>query len=313
MPNFDFGGARGSGLGDDFHELWALRRALDMLLPGSDLAAITVEGLLPEDEKGVPSDTWDGVDCTFYHGDETIENATKVVIDQLKYSGSHPNQNWTMSRLTASTAKTTNNSVIRKLAKAFSKIDQMRPSLLDSGALKIRLVSNQSISSAVLEALPKTADNSSARETLRVASGLGVGAFDRLCAALDFSLCGTTSLMALEESAIRSISDWTGDDASETRDLLLKKIRNLMRPDEKSSAIRKETVLGWLGYAKREALFPCPSKVIEPTRLVMREDVKAIANEILDGVQRIFVHGIGGCGKSTALFEIKDFFQKALS
>jgi hypothetical protein len=305
MPNFDFGGARGSGLGDDFHELWALRRALDMLLPSSDIAAITVEGMLLKDEKGAPSDTWDGVDCTFYYGDETIENAAKVVIDQLKYSGSDPNQNWTMSRLTASTAKTTNNSVIRKLAKAFSRIDQMRPGLLDNGALKVRLVSNQSISSAVLEALPKTADNAAARDTLRRASGLGVRAFDRLCAALDFSLCGTTSLMALEESAISSISDWTGDDASETRDLLLKKIRNLMRPDEKRSAIRKETVLGWLGYAKREALFPCPSRVIEPTRLVMREDVKAIANEILDGVQRIFVHGIGGCGKSTALFEIK--------
>ncbi len=305
MPNFDFGGARGSGLGDDFHELWALRRALDMLLPWSELAAITVEGMLPEDEKGVPSDTWDGVDCTFYYGDETIENATKVVIDQLKYSGSDPNQNWTMSRLTASTAKTTNNSVIRKLAKAFSRIDQLRPGLLDDGALKVRLVSNQSISSAVLEALPKTTESASAREMLRVASGLGVRAFDRFCAALDFSMCGITGLMALEESAISSISDWTGDDASETRDLLLKKIRNLMRPDEKRSAIRKDTVLGWLGYAKREALFPCPSRVIEPTRLVMRENVKGIADQILQGSQRIFIHGSGGCGKSTALFEIR--------
>ncbi len=305
MPNFDFGGARGSGLGDDFHEVWALRRALDMLLPDSDIAALTVEGMLPEDEKGVPSDTWDGVDCTFYHGEESIENATKVVIDQLKYSGSDPKQNWTISRLTASTARTTNNSVIRKLAKAFFRIDQLRPALLDDGGLKVRLVSNQSISSAVLQALPKTTENPSARETLRVASGLGERAFDRLCTALDFSLCGTTSLMALEESAISSISDWTGDDASEARDLLLKRVRNLMRPDEKRSAIRKETVLGWLGYAKTSALFPCPSRVIEPTRLVMREDVKGIADQILEGAQRIFIHGIGGCGKSTALFEIQ--------
>ncbi|MBY3544784.1 hypothetical protein HFN69_21945 [Rhizobium laguerreae] len=305
MPNFDFGGARGSGLGDDFHELWALRRALDMLLPESDVAAITVEGMLPEDEKGVPSDTWDGVDCTFYHGDETIENATKVVIDQLKYSGSDPNQNWTVSRLTASTAKTTNNSVIRKLAKAFFRIDQMRPGLLDDGALKVRLVSNQSISSAVLEALPETTQSASTRETLRGASGLGARAFDRFCTALDFSLCGTTNLMMLEESAISSISEWTGDDASDTRDLLLKKIRNLMRPEEKRAAIRKDTVLGWLGYARKDALFPCPSRVIEPTRLIMREDVRAIAHQVIEGTQRTFIHGIGGCGKSTALFEIK--------
>lgn len=44
----------------------------------------------------MPGDNWGGVDCTFYHGDETIANATKVVIDQPKYSGSGLNDNWTM-------------------------------------------------------------------------------------------------------------------------------------------------------------------------------------------------------------------------
>ena len=68
MTKPDFRGARGSNVGDDFHELWALRQALALLDPTEDLGAVTVEGLRAEDEKGKPADTWDGVDCTLYYG-----------------------------------------------------------------------------------------------------------------------------------------------------------------------------------------------------------------------------------------------------
>src|SRR5262245_12718885 len=53
MADFDFRGARGSGQGDDFHELWALRHALELLLSDCPYVAMTVEGLRPEDELGI--------------------------------------------------------------------------------------------------------------------------------------------------------------------------------------------------------------------------------------------------------------------
>ena len=43
--NADYGGARGSNAGDQFHELWALDRALSLLNPATDLQALTVEGV----------------------------------------------------------------------------------------------------------------------------------------------------------------------------------------------------------------------------------------------------------------------------
>jgi hypothetical protein len=38
-------GARASNAGDQFHELWALQQALELLNPASGLSAVTVEGV----------------------------------------------------------------------------------------------------------------------------------------------------------------------------------------------------------------------------------------------------------------------------
>ena len=80
MTKIDYRGARPANAGDDYHELWALRQALSLLDPKSGLYAVTVEGLKPEDESGKPPDTWDGVDCTFYYGDEETETPSRIVI-----------------------------------------------------------------------------------------------------------------------------------------------------------------------------------------------------------------------------------------
>jgi hypothetical protein len=68
MVQVDYHGARGSNVGDDFHELWALRQALALLDQDTGLTAVAVEGLKAEDERGSPLDAWDGVDCTLYYG-----------------------------------------------------------------------------------------------------------------------------------------------------------------------------------------------------------------------------------------------------
>jgi hypothetical protein len=71
---------------------------------------VTVEGLRAEDENGLPLDTWNGVDCTFYYGDDQIASVERIVIDQLKYSSANPEQSWTVARLTQSTNKKHDNS-----------------------------------------------------------------------------------------------------------------------------------------------------------------------------------------------------------
>jgi hypothetical protein len=119
MAQPDYRGARGSNAGDDFHELWALRQALALLDPDTRLTAVAVEGLKAEDESGAPLDTWDGVDCALYYGQNQDAPTERIVIEQFKYSAANPNQAWTVARLSQSTSKKGDNSVLGRLAKAW--------------------------------------------------------------------------------------------------------------------------------------------------------------------------------------------------
>lgn len=116
----DYQGARGSNAGDQFHQFWALEQVLELLRPGTNLKAITVEGVVSETQ-GQDQPTWEGVDCALYYGHPSLEKADAVHLEQLKYSGSDPDKTWTVARRVSSSAKTTNNSVIRRLAESFAK------------------------------------------------------------------------------------------------------------------------------------------------------------------------------------------------
>src|SRR6185503_8048164 len=129
MVQTEYRGARGSNAGDDFHELWALRQALGLLDPDTELTAVTVEGLSTEDEAGSPLDTWEGVDCSLYYGTDQAGSPERIVLDQLKYSGANPDQEWTVARLTHSSNKKKDNSVIGRLGKAFAGVMVKWPSL----------------------------------------------------------------------------------------------------------------------------------------------------------------------------------------
>src|SRR5262245_55527013 len=243
MAQPDYRGARGSNAGDDFHELWALRQALALLDQDAGLTAVTVEGLRAEDESGTPLDTWDGVDCTLYYGGDRAALAKRIVIDQLKYSAANPDQTWTVARLTHSTNKKQDNSVMDRLAKAFAGLKDKRPDLVVSGNLVVRLVSNQQVDPAVVNALSgqRTSDQNSNRQSepqsdraaLLVASGLREEDFEIFAKALDFSECGRDSRFALEERILTTISEWTDDDARVDVDHLLRFVRRAMMPEAK--------------------------------------------------------------------------------
>src|SRR5215510_2342682 len=153
MVDADYRGARGANAGDYFHELWALRQALALLDQDSELTAVAVEGLRAEDERGMPLDTWDGVDCTLYYGGDDATAAKRIVIAQLKYSAARPNHEWTIARLTQSSNKKQDNSVIARLAKAFAGLKSAWPELVASGNVDILLVSNQPVDPTVINVL----------------------------------------------------------------------------------------------------------------------------------------------------------------
>src|SRR3954447_22549056 len=91
-------GARESGAGDQFHVLWAARKAA-ALLSRSELRRVVLEGLTPPDEAIADPNELLGVDLAEYFAGETFQTAERVVLSQLKYSSRNPEPPWTAARL----------------------------------------------------------------------------------------------------------------------------------------------------------------------------------------------------------------------
>jgi hypothetical protein len=209
MPQPDFRGARGSNAGDDFHELWALRQALALLDQGTELTGISVEGLRAQDEKGLPVEAWDGVDCALYFNGDNITSADHIDLIQFKYSSADPNKTWSVSRLVASTAKKGNNSVLRRLSAAFEAARGKRGGSPDG--IRVHLISNQPVDADTIALFSAVAVGTSIvtsaiqdEKKLRKASGLKPEDFRRFATAVEWSLAG--SRFAIEENILRTIA-----------------------------------------------------------------------------------------------------------
>ncbi|MGH1372490.1 MAG: ATP-binding protein [Cellvibrionaceae bacterium] len=300
----EFLGARASNTGDDFHEWWALRLALRLLAPDTSLAAVTVEGVNLDDKKAQELTEWDSVDCGLFYGGHTIERAEKIVIEQLKYSSSTPDKNWTVSELTSSKSKSSNNSIIKGLADSYNAILKLRPDLISAGALTIKLVSNRPIG---LDLEKSFSDSSNKKhETLRIASGLNKRDFKKFITLFDFSGCGAGSRFDQEENAINEILNLTH---SADRGFVLDlkdRVHKLMLPEATGSYITRETVLTWMNVSDPLALFPCPPRLKSVENPVSRSAATAIQAAMINGDQFICLHGEGGSGKTTVLKQVEN-------
>lgn len=311
MDQTDVVGARASNAGDDFHVLWALSHAIRILDPSSNLSAVTVEGIAPAKGIQAQQGAWDGVDVGLFYGGESLSSASSVEIQQLKYSTTSPGSAWTVARLCHSTRKVGNNSVMARLAKAYTEALRVAPQLSHADIV-VKLVSNQPIHSNVLRALaaarpPRAlAAGSTAvsdRKRLRQASGLAEKEFAKFATALDFSECQGPTRFEMHLRVAAAIGQIA---ASESRQAMLE-LRNVvytrMLPDD-SSPITRAVILGAMFVGDPQALLPCPSQLKPIEEVVLRESVTTLAQELVLH-QRVCLHGEGGSGKTTALQDLK--------
>ena len=313
--NIDFQGAPSSNSGDQFHELWALQQALKLLNPDTNINAVSVEGVMTTSRNhDVDSPNWDSVDCALYYGAETIEKADRIEFIQCKYSSADADKNWTTSRLIKNTAKSKNNSVIRKMAEDFKNAKKR---IRQGTDIKIRLVSNQDISAKVKKAIEtqwsgllkdaQIADNiKSILVKLKQATGLSEVDFKDFLKNLDFSECGTHSRFSIREKVVKAVTSLLGDDVlTEVRELQIR-IREKMLPESIGESITDKDILLWLGISSRDGLFPCRSYIRMPDNPLKRSIAKEAAQLLLKGNRVVLIHGNGGCGKTTLVNQIID-------
>ncbi len=78
---------RASRDGHEFHEAWAARQSLRLILHRDNLVGIAVEGLAVEDQKHASSETVEIADLVFYYGAHPrFRDSSEVCITQAKYS-----------------------------------------------------------------------------------------------------------------------------------------------------------------------------------------------------------------------------------
>ncbi|HEY6807075.1 MAG TPA: hypothetical protein VI306_26085 [Pyrinomonadaceae bacterium] len=318
-------GARESNAGDDFHILWAARRAVQLLNPQNGLKKVLVEKLSTEDESLADGeeDLFLGVDLSEYFGGDTFASAERVDVSQLKYSTRHGSRAWTASRLGQINRGA---SVIRRLAGIYQGFTRRnsRDDVVEK--LRIKLVSNQPADADLKEALV-AAQEILSKESLRLGtlikrlepghqtimkaigddSALKKAEVPDFIRVLDLTSCGESPRQWQRLGLIKELSAHVKDDPFLAALSLSETIRREAEPEaSRSTGLSEFDIMVALGVEDRERLFPAPSHFQPISRLVETSDIPGLAQTIINdgGAGKIIAHGVLGTGKTTTVQEL---------
>jgi hypothetical protein len=295
-------GAPASLAGDDFHELWALRHALRLLNPQTDLISVVMEGV-PNDER--TAQLGEGAQAVDVTQVRRGPDGDELLFEQLKYSTASPASPWTWARLTRERTKTARGtSVLGKLALALERTE---------GDCRFRLVTNQPVAAEVARdvgELPVALRSGSATgatvDLLRRATRLSDAALARFLDAFDLSGFGAATRLQLDAEILRAISRATDADARDELDVLQQRVSALVLPENRArSEITRELLLTWLGAGSPVQLFPAPTRLTRASPYIRRTATDEVAEAIREATDRIIrVHSGGGCGKTSLVSEL---------
>ena len=291
---------RASRDGHEFHEAWTARKAMQLLQPDNDLAAIAVEGLSPIDEAKASAETIQIADITLYYGSQpTFEKASHTSIVQFKYSVSNQDEDFR-----ARHAKKT----IQKFANTYRNCKKKYGAEAVQNKLDFQLITNQPIYEPLLLAIeaitsgwPVTGDVKKQAEQFKAATGLDgktLAAFAAKC-----RLIGRSGSLPETKSELTSLLvDWsaTSDPIATAR---LGKLRNLVREKagskyENENLITRTDLLAALEIGDPKDILPCKTSLADVGEILEREQL-ADAIALLPKLSTpLLVHAAGGVGKT---------------
>lgn len=324
-------GAIESNAGDDYHILWACRRALRLLEPDSGLSLVHVEGVSRDDEAATADpDAFLGVDLTEYYGGASIADAFHVVFSQLKYSQRHPDRPWTAARLCEKSKGVRDRSVIARLAQAFSGFYEGHARTLVIERLRIKLISNRPADEALVQAMEAAqswlkdcpeaqtahliaALPESSRDVIKrfqKASGLASTVFCDFLRCLDFSDCNSDGRLWQRLRLIQEIGPSVlASPAEHARDLY-QLVASEALPKVGERGLTRDDVLAALGCHGEENLFPAPAQFEHLTNPISIPDAGRILEALQASPSRsLLVHGAGGVGKTTTVLSLPDLWS----
>lgn len=294
---------RASRDGHEFHEAWAARKALQLVMSTDDLVGIAVEGLASADQADVSAETVEIADLVLYYGKyPTFDESRSVVIVQMKYSIS---LQFVLYRA-SDAAKT-----IFKFAKAFNDHKKKHGAKDVEEKLFFELITNRPICCELLEAIDGLASGVSllgkAEEQanqFKSASGLKGDELAQFAGKVRITgLAG--SLRENKQQLSRVLADWSVAPDAMAR-ARLGNMRQLLREKagsagEGNNVITRTDVLDALELQGPEDLFPCPVSFPEVGKVVDREQLSIAVSRIPKLDKPLLIHADGGVGKTVFL------------
>lgn len=289
--------------GHEFHEAWAARKAMQLLLPSDGLIGIAVEGLSEDDETVVSQEAVDVADLTLYYGKDTnFRTADRVEVLQFKYSSKHSTKEFK-----ASDAKKT----VAKFARSFRDHRSHYGTDETKKKLFFELVTNRPIYPAFTGAIAGIASDSKLEGDaykqacqFRAAaemSGDELREFASKCLVLGL----TGDLKDTKGDLRKLLVDWSASPDAVAR-ARLGDIRNMVRKkaghiEESQKIIRQVDILAALELSDIDELLPCPSSLPDVGEVVKREQLQDAVACVPFLKKPMLIHAEGGVGKTVFL------------
>jgi hypothetical protein len=290
---------RASRDGHEYHEVWTARRAMQLLWPESDLAAIAVEGFSPADQHQASREASEIADIVLYYGDTTFERSKRTTIAQFKYSIAK-----SAEEFRAADAKKT----IAKFAKAYKDFSERHGKEAVSEKLDFELITNRPFYPPLLHALealgkslPAEGEIASQANQFKAASGLNGTSLEDFARKCKFvGLTGNLNYTKAELAGV--VVDWsaTTDPLAAAR---LGHLTQMVR-DKAGSAganqnlIRRTDILAAFEVGDEDELLPCKSALAEVGKVVKREQITDVLSLIQGLREPLLIHAAGGVGKT---------------
>lgn len=302
---------RASRDGHEFHEAWAARKALQLVMPTDGFVGIAVEGLAPADQESAIAETVEIADLVLYYGKRpTFDGARSVVIAQLKYSKGAEGVTYR-----ASDAKKT----IRKFAVAYKSHKKSHGATEVEKKLAFELITNRPVYGHFTKAIEGLASGVSLKgeaktQASQFASACGFRGKELAGFARKVRITGLAgSLRQNKQQLSRVLTDWSAAPDAMAR-ARLGGMRNLLREKaglagQGRNVITRTDVLDALELQSPDDLLPCPASFPEVGRVVEREQLAPVIRKIPILDKPLLIHADGGVGKTVFLQSL----SKALS
>ena len=298
---------RASKAGHAYHEAWAARTALELLLPSTDLTAITLEGFDELDEQELGTGAVEIADLVRYHGGTDVTRAHRVTVVQFKYSIASADTAVRAADLA---------STLTKFATTDAELRAMHGDDHVDKVVRYEFATNRPIHDnlgpAITAVIAGTeGDGDTGRQAGQITQALKGYPHPAAELLRRLDLMGSKgSLIDAERAISATLAAWSEPSDPDAVKRLLK-LRNLIRikagpGSETDKRVDRVAVLAELEVEHEDRLYPTPDAFPEVKDVVQRavlDDITILAREA--GLPLV-VHAAGGMGKTVLMQGLAD-------